>query len=369
MEKQRQQEEEARERKQREVRLDRLQQQNEVLQEEITRKQEERRQQRTLTKRFGEAIPEAPALTPEPQNFYEKLRSGISKTREQMLGGLSNALLGKKEIDEEVLDSLEEALLGADIGPETTEQILEVVTSRVERQELRDVDALREVIKEEIVRILYKEVPIPTVTDRKPLVLMFVGVNGVGKTTTIGKIAAQYRRDGHRVLMGAGDTFRAAAIEQLTEWSRRADCDIIAKSQGADPSSVMYEAVEKAVREEYDVVICDTAGRLHTKKNLMEELRKMVRVIRKVVPDAPHEVLLVLDATTGQNAIFQAREFREAADLTGIVMTKLDGTAKGGVIIGIVNEFDIPVRYIGVGEGIEDLRPYDAKQFTDSLFS
>jgi len=286
-----------------------------------------------------------------------------------MLGGLSNALLGKKEIDEEVLESLEEALLGADIGPETTEQILEVVTSRVERQELRDVNALREVIKEEIVRILHKEVPIPTVVDRKPLVLMFVGVNGVGKTTTIGKIAAQYRRDGHRVLMGAGDTFRAAAIEQLTEWSRRAECDIIAKSQGVDPSSVMYEAVEKAVREEYDVVICDTAGRLHTKKNLMEELRKMVRVIRKIIPDAPHEVLLVLDATTGQNAILQAREFREAADLTGIVMTKLDGTAKGGVIIGIVNEFDIPVRYIGVGEGIEDLRPYDAKQFTDSLFS
>ena len=369
LEKQRQQEEEARERKQREVQLDRLQQQNEVLQEEITRKQEERRQQRTLTKRFGEAIPEAPAPTPEPQKFYEKLRSGISKTREQMLGGLSNALLGKKEIDEEVLESLEEALLGADIGPETTEQILEVVTSRVERQELRDVNALREVIKEEIVRILHKEVPIPTVVDRKPLVLMFVGVNGVGKTTTIGKIAAQYRRDGHRVLMGAGDTFRAAAIEQLTEWSRRAECDIIAKSQGVDPSSVMYEAVEKAVREEYDVVICDTAGRLHTKKNLMEELRKMVRVIRKIIPDAPHEVLLVLDATTGQNAIFQAREFREAADLTGIVMTKLDGTAKGGVIIGIVNEFDIPVRYIGVGEGIEDLRPYDAKQFTDSLFS
>ena len=369
LEKQRQQEEEAQERQQREVRLDRLQQQNEALQEEITRKQEERRQQRVLTKRFGEATPEAPAPTPEPQNFYEKLRSGISKTREQMLDGLSNALLGKKEIDEEVLDSLEEALLGADIGPETTKQILEVVTSQVERQELRDVDALREVIKEEIVRILQKEVPIPTVADRKPVVLMIVGVNGVGKTTTIGKIAAQYRRDGHRVLMGAGDTFRAAAIEQLTEWSRRAECDIIAKSQGVDPSSVMYEAVEKAVHEEYDVVICDTAGRLHTKKNLMEELRKMVRVIRKIVPDAPHEVLLVLDATTGQNAIFQAREFREAADLTGIVMTKLDGTAKGGVIIGIVNEFDIPVRYIGVGEGIEDLHPYDAKQFTDSLFS
>jgi fused signal recognition particle receptor len=369
LEKQHQQEEEARERKQREVWLDQLQQQNEVLQEAITCKQEERRQQRTLTKRFGETVSEASTPPSESQNFYEKLRSGISKTREQMLGGLSNALLGKRKIDKEVLDSLEEALLGADIGPATTEQILEVVTSRVERQELRDVNVLREVIKEEIVRILHKEVPVPTVADRKPLVLMFVGVNGVGKTTTIGKIAAQYRREGHRVLLGAGDTFRAAAIEQLTEWSRRSKCDIIAKSQGVDPSSVMYEAVEKAVREEYDVVICDTAGRLHTKKNLMEELRKMVRVIRKIVPDAPHEVLLVLDATTGQNAIVQAREFRAAADLTGIVMTKLDGTAKGGVIIGIVNEFDIPVRYIGVGEGIEDLHPYDAKLFTDSLFS
>lgn len=369
LERQRQQEEEALLQKQREVKLGRLRQQTEVLQEEINRKQEERRQQRTLTKRFGDSVVEEVPPPPEPKNFYDKLRAGISKTRDQMLGGLSDAVLGKKEINEEVLDNLEEALLGADIGPETTEQILEVVTQRVQRQELRDAEALRGVIKGEIVRILHKEVPVPTTADRKPLVLMFVGVNGVGKTTTIGKIAAQYRRDGKRVLLGAGDTFRAAAIEQLTEWSRRADCEIIAKTQGADPSSVMYEAVDKAVREDYDVVICDTAGRLHTKKNLMEELRKMVRVIRKIVPDAPHEVLLVLDATTGQNAIFQAREFRDAADLTGIVMTKLDGTAKGGVIIGIVNEFDIPVRYIGVGEGIEDLRPYDAKQFTDSLFS
>lgn len=201
------------------------------------------------------------------------------------------------------------------------------------------------------------------------MILLFVGVNGVGKTTTIGKIAAQYRQQGKKVLMGAGDTFRAAAIEQLVEWSRRADCDIIQKESGSDPSAVMYETVQKGIDEDYDVVICDTAGRLHTKKNLMEELKKMVRVIRKLIPDAPHEILLVLDATTGQNAIFQTREFMEATDLTGLIITKLDGTSKGGVVIGIVNEFDIPVRYIGVGEQVEDLRPFDAQQFTESIFA
>jgi fused signal recognition particle receptor len=360
---------EERERQAVEAKRAKLTEKNEVLRAEIERKQEEKRQQKTLTKKFGEGLATGEDAPAEPQNFYEKLRSGISKTRDQFWGGVSNALLGKKEIDDEVLDDLEEALLGADIGPETTEQILALVTEKVERNELRDADALRTVIKDEIVRILHKETPFTSTEDKKPLVLLIVGVNGVGKTTTIGKLAAQYRAEGKKVLLGAGDTFRAAAIEQLTEWSKRADCDIIAKSSGADPSSVMFETVDKAVKEAYDVVICDTAGRLHTKKNLMEELRKMVRVIRKVVPDAPHEVLLVLDATTGQNAIFQAREFRDAADLTGMVLTKLDGTAKGGVIIGIVNEFDIPVRYIGIGEGIEDLRPYDARQFTDSLFA
>ena len=195
-----------------------------------------------------------------------------------------------------------------------------------------------------------------------------VGVNGVGKTTTIGKIASQYVEDGKKVLLGAGDTFRAAAIEQLQQWAERAGCDLVSKEAGSDPSSVMYETISKAVSEDYDVVICDTAGRLHTKKNLMEELKKMVRVIRKQIPEAPHQILLVLDASTGQNAIFQTREFLEATELTGLVITKLDGTSKGGVIIGIVNEFDVPVRYIGIGEQIRDLRSFDPKAFADSLF-
>ncbi len=282
---------------------------------------------------------------------------------------MSEAVLGKKEIDGDLLDDLEEVLIGSDIGPETTQRILESITEKVERKELTNPEVLQKEIQLEIEKIMSKTYPVPGTSERKPLILLFVGVNGVGKTTTIGKIAAQYRQQGKKVLMGAGDTFRAAAIEQLAEWSMRADCDIVQKDPGSDPSAVMYETVQKGLDEDYDVVICDTAGRLHTKKNLMEELKKMIRVIRKLIPDAPHEVLLVLDATTGQNAIFQTREFLEAADLTGMVITKLDGTSKGGVVIGIVNEFDIPVRYIGIGEQVEDLRPFDAKQFTESLFA
>jgi fused signal recognition particle receptor len=239
----------------------------------------------------------------------------------------------------------------------------------VERKELTNPQVLQSEIQQEIEKIMSKTYPVPGTSERKPLILLFVGVNGVGKTTTIGKIAAQYRQQGKKVLMGAGDTFRAAAIDQLVEWSKRADCEIVQKDPGSDPSAVMYETVQKGIDEDYDVVICDTAGRLHTKKNLMEELKKMVRVIRKLIPDAPHEVLLVLDATTGQNAIFQTREFMQAADLTGLIITKLDGTSKGGVVIGIVNEFDIPVRYIGIGEQVDDLRPFDAKQFTESIFA
>ncbi|MEC9459756.1 MAG: signal recognition particle-docking protein FtsY, partial [SAR324 cluster bacterium] len=294
---------------------------------------------------------------------------GVDKTRTHILDNLSEVVLGKKEIDEDLLDDLEEVLIGSDIGPETTQRILESITEKVERKELTNPEVLQKEIQLEIEKIMSKTYPVPGTSERKPLILLFVGVNGVGKTTTIGKIAAQYRQQGEKVLMGAGDTFRAAAIEQLAEWSMRADCDIVQKDPGSDPSAVMYETVQKGLDEDYDVVICDTAGRLHTKKNLMEELKKMIRVIRKLIPDAPHEVLLVLDATTGQNAIFQTREFLEAANLTGMVVTKLDGTSKGGIVIGIVNEFDIPVRYIGIGEQIEDLRPFDAKQFTESLFA
>ncbi|MDP6656584.1 MAG: signal recognition particle-docking protein FtsY [SAR324 cluster bacterium] len=338
------------------------------LQEQIASMEEERRNQKVLEREIEKEaeIEESPE---KADSFIERLRKGVEKTRTHILDNLSEAVLGKKEIDEDLLDDLEEVLIGSDIGPETTQRILESITEKVERKELTNPEVLQKEIQLEIEKIMSKTYPVPGTSERKPLILLFVGVNGVGKTTTIGKIAAQYRQQGKKVLMGAGDTFRAAAIEQLAEWSMRADCDIVQKDPGSDPSAVMYETVQKGLDEDYDVVICDTAGRLHTKKNLMEELKKMIRVIRKLIPDAPHEVLLVLDATTGQNAIFQTREFLEAANLTGMVVTKLDGTSKGGVVIGIVNEFDIPVRYIGIGEQIEDLRPFDAKQFTESLFA
>ena len=350
------------------VQLVKAEQLEKGLQEQIVSMEEEHRSQQVLErdlKKTAETVESAE----DADSFLVRLRKGVDKTRTQLLNNLSDAVLGKKEISEELLDDLEEVLIGSDIGPETTQRILEAITEKVERKELTNPQVLQTEIQREIQYIMGKTYSVPGTADRKPLILLFVGVNGVGKTTTIGKIAAQYRQQGKKVLMGAGDTFRAAAIEQLVEWSKRADCDITQKDAGSDPSAVMYETVKKGLDEDYDVVICDTAGRLHTKKNLMEELKKMVRVIRKLIPDAPHEVLLVLDATTGQNAIFQTREFMEAADLTGLIITKLDGSSKGGVVIGIVNEFDVPVRYIGVGEQVEDLRPFDAQQFTESLFA
>ena len=268
-----------------------------------------------------------------------------------------------------MLDDLEEILIGSDIGPETTLLIIKSITEKVERKELTNPKVLQEEIQNEIIKIMDKKYPMQSTFEKKPLILLIVGVNVVGKTTTIGKIASQYRQEGKKVLLGAADTFRAAAIEQLIEWSKIAGCEVLQKNSGSDPSAVIHETIQKGIVEEFDVIICDTAGRLHTKKNLMAELKKMTSVIQKLVPDAPHEVFLVLDATTGQNAIFQTREFKEATNLTGIIVTKLDGTSKGGVVIGIVNEFDIPVRYIGVGEQVEDLRPFDSKQFTESIFN
>lgn len=338
------------------------------LQEQIATMEEGHRSRQVLQRDLDKEA-EIDAPLEKVDSFIERLRKGVGKTRTHILNNLSEAVLGKKEIDEDLLDDLEEVLIGSDIGPETTQRILESITEKVERKELTNPQVLQSEIQQEIEKIMSKTYPVPGTSERKPLILLFVGVNGVGKTTTIGKIAAQYRQQGKKVLMGAGDTFRAAAIDQLVEWSKRADCEIVQKDPGSDPSAVMYETVQKGIDENYDVVICDTAGRLHTKKNLMEELKKMVRVIRKLIPDAPHEVLLVLDATTGQNAIFQTREFMQAADLTGLIITKLDGTSKGGVVIGIVNEFDIPVRYIGIGEQVDDLRPFDAKQFTESIFA
>jgi len=301
--------------------------------------------------------------------FIDRLRKGIGKTRKQIQKNISNVVLGKKQIDEDLLDDLEEILISSDIGPETTLLIIESITQKVERKELTNPQVLQSEIQKEIIKIMDKKYPSQITSEVKPQILLVVGVNGVGKTTTIGKIASQFREQGKKVLMGAADTFRAAAIEQLEEWSIRADCEILSKDHGSDPSAVIHETVQKGLNEKFDVVICDTAGRLHTKKNLMEELKKMVRVIQNLIPDAPHEVLLVLDASTGQNAILQTREFKEATNLTGLIITKLDGTSKGGVVIGIVNEFDIPVRYIGVGEQIEDLRPFNSKEFTESIFT
>ena len=348
--------------------LEKAQQREKVIQDQIASLEEQKQSIQVLQRDLTDAQRPHERLG-QSDSFLDRLRNGVDKTRKQILNNLSNAVLGKKEINDELLDDLEEVLISSDIGPETTQRILDAITKKVERDELNNPQVLQSEIEQEIQRIMSKKYQVPGTSDRKPLILLFVGVNGVGKTTSIGKIAAQYRQQGKKVLMGAGDTFRAAAIEQLAEWSKRADCDIVHKNAGTDPSAVIFESVQKGIDDDYDVVICDTAGRLHTKKNLMEELKKMVRVIRKLIPDAPHEVLLVLDATTGQNAIFQTREFLQAAELTGFIITKLDGTSKGGVVIGIVNEFDIPVRYIGLGEQIDDLRPFDAQQFTKSIFA
>ena len=348
--------------------LEKSQQREKVIQDQIASLEEQNQSIQVLQRDLTDAQ-KLPEKLEQSDSFLDRLHAGVDKTRRQILNNLSDAVLGKKEINDEVLDDLEEVLISSDIGPETTQRILEAITKKVEREELNNPQALKSEIEQEIQRIMSKKYQVPGTSDRKPLILLFVGVNGVGKTTSIGKIAAQYRQQGKKVLMGAGDTFRAAAIEQLAEWSKRADCDIVHKNAGTDPSAVIFESVQKGIDDDYDVVICDTAGRLHTKKNLMEELKKMVRVIRKLIPDAPHEVFLVLDATTGQNAIFQTREFLQAAELTGFIITKLDGTSKGGVVIGIVNQFEIPVRYVGLGEQIDDLRPFDAQQFTKSIFA
>ncbi len=348
--------------------LEKAQKREKDVQDEIITLEEQKQSVQILQRDLTETQKPKETLA-QSDTLLDRLSEGIDKTRKHILNNLSDAVLGKKEINDELFDDLEEVLISSDIGPETTHRILEAITKKSDREKLSNPQALQSEIEHEIQNIMNKEYQAPRTSDVKPLILLFVGVNGVGKTTSIGKIAAKYRHQGKKVLIGAGDTFRAAAIEQLAEWSKRADCDIVQKSTGDDPSAVIFESVQKGIDDNYDVVICDTAGRLHTKKNLMEELKKMVRVIRKLIPDAPHEIFLVLDATTGQNAIFQTREFLQAVELTGLIITKLDGTSKGGVVIGIVNEFDIPVRYIGLGEQVDDLRPFDAQQFTKSIFA
>jgi len=303
----------------------------------------------------------------------EDLDKGLEKTKTSVFGKISKAILGKSTVDEDVLDNLEEILISADVGVETTVKIIDRIEKRVARDKYLGTSELNRILKEEIAALLQENqsgdgttFDIPA--DKKPYVILVVGVNGVGKTTTIGKLAHNFKKAGKKVILGASDTFRAAAVTQLQIWAERVGVPIVQQGMGADPASVAFDTVKSAVAQDADVVIIDTAGRLHNKVNLMRELTKIKTVMQKVVPDAPHEILLVLDASTGQNAIEQARQFTAATEVNALALTKLDGTAKGGVVIGISDQFKIPVKYIGVGEGIDHLQVFDRNAFVESLF-
>lgn len=303
----------------------------------------------------------------------ESLDKGLEKSKDSFFTKLGKALVGKSTVDDEVLDNLEEILVSSDVGVNTTLKIIERIQQRVARDKYMGTTELDNILREEIASLLaenntedIQEFEIPA--SKKPYVIMVVGVNGVGKTTTIGKLSAQFKKQNKSVVLGAADTFRAAAVDQLKLWGQRVGVPVVAKGMNTDPSAVAFDAVKEGVDRNADVIIIDTAGRLHTKVNLMQELSKIKRVMQKVVPDAPHEVLLVLDGSTGQNAVVQAREFTKVTDVTALAITKLDGTAKGGVVIGISDEFKIPVKYIGVGEKVDDLQVFNKMEFVDSLF-
>lgn len=298
---------------------------------------------------------------------------GVRKTNRSFFDRLSRAIVGRTEIDDDVLDAIEEALLSTDMGVETTLKIIENLEDRARNDKYVSLDELVDFLRDEIAVLLKVEGEVEEVSSfdfsKKPYVIMVVGVNGVGKTTTIGKLASNLKSQGKKVVLGAADTFRAAAVDQLTIWSERAGVELVKQQMGSDPASVAYDTVKSAVAKDADVVIIDTAGRLHNRIDLMNELTKIRNVMRKVVPDAPHEVLLVLDASTGQNAYMQAKEFARATDITALAVTKLDGTAKGGVVVGIVDQFKVPIKFIGIGEGIDDLKVFDKREFVNSLFS
>lgn len=306
--------------------------------------------------------------TNKEPSFLEKLKAGVQKTKEGLLGRIEEVVSGKKKIDAELLEELEYTLISADLGVATTTEIIDRIRAKVDRKEVDDADRLKDLIRDELVDMLREAERPLTQVETPPSVIMIVGVNGAGKTTTIGKLAQRFRNEGRSVLLCAGDTFRAAAIEQLEVWGQRTGVEVIRQKQGSDPSAVLFDAVQAAKSRAVDYVIADTAGRLHTKDNLMAELEKMRRTVQRVIPSAPHEVLLVLDATTGQNGLEQARKFTETSGVTGIVLTKLDGTAKGGVVVAITRELKLPIRFIGVGEKVDDLLPFDAVAFVDSIF-
>ncbi|WDV47666.1 signal recognition particle-docking protein FtsY [Clostridiaceae bacterium M8S5] len=303
-------------------------------------------------------------------SMFERLKRGLTKTRNNMSAQINNVLKNYRKIDEELFEDLEEILITADIGVETTMRIVEDVKDKVKERKIEDVNAIKDLIKEELIELLNDcEGGHELTVDPSPAIVLVVGVNGVGKTTTIGKLANKYKSKGKKVLIAAGDTFRAAAIEQLGEWANRAGVDIISHSEGADPAAVIYDSVQAAKARKTDILFCDTAGRLHNKKNLMNELNKIFRVVEREYPNATKEVLLVVDATTGQNAVLQAKTFKEACDITAIALTKLDGTAKGGVVFSVNAELKVPVKLVGVGERIDDLQEFDPKSFVDAIFS
>jgi len=308
-------------------------------------------------------------LQPEKTSFFSRLKNGLRRTSSNFGDSLGNLFLGKKAIDDELLEELETQLLVADVGIEATQDIIAKLTQRVSRKELSDSTALYNALQEELAGLLvHSEKPLYVDSSRQPYVILMVGVNGVGKTTTIGKLAKRFQAEGKSVMLAAGDTFRAAAVEQLQVWGERNDVPVIAQHTGADSASVLFDALHAAKARGTDVLIADTAGRLHNKDNLMEELKKVVRVLGKLDETAPHEVMLVLDAGTGQNALSQAKHFQEAVGVTGITLTKLDGTAKGGIIFAISKQLELPIRFIGVGEQVDDLRPFEAEEFVAALF-
>ena len=298
--------------------------------------------------------------------FFEKLKNGLDKTKTSFDEKINNVFSGFRKVDEELLEELEEVLILSDVGCETSVKIIDGLRQRIKKDNLKEEQEVKEALKKEIQKIL-EETDSSLKLETTPSVILVVGVNGVGKTTSIGKMAARLSRDGKKVVVAAADTFRAAAVEQLEIWANRAECDIVKKEEGVDPASVVYDAIKQVKEQNADVLICDTAGRLHNKKYLMDELEKIKKVIDKEMPNASKEVLLVLDATTGQNAISQVKAFKETVDITGLILTKLDGTAKGGVVIGIVEENKMPIKFIGVGEQIEDMEPFNAEEFVKAF--
>lgn len=315
----------------------------------------------------GEETPEEAADRPR-RRYFQRLRERLHKTRENFAERVDRIILGKKTIDADLLDDLEEVLITSDLGVKTSQILLQKISDKIKRQELKDPEKLREHLRDEIRDILSVTAAPWQPEAHKPCIIMIIGVNGVGKTTTIGKLAHVMQQSGLKVMLVAADTFRAAAVEQLVLWGEKVGVPVIRQKSGSDPSAVVFDALDAAVSRDMDVVLIDTAGRMHTKVNLMEELKKVQRVIQKKMPEAPHETLLVLDATTGQNAISQVRLFNAEMGLTGLILTKLDGTAKGGIIVAISEELQMPVRFIGIGEGLDDLRPFDAGEFAQALF-